>query len=77
MGEHWVTENCTHNITCVDEENQIQSVTLGCAENATCQMIGGGYTCKCDGGYFGNGFEECDPIGCTDENGNDRSVSFS
>ena len=56
-------------------DKSIADIGPECVENAECVTGGGQPTCECVEGFTGNGFEQCDPLQCEDEDGQMREVS--
>lgn len=50
---------------CTDTDECAQDID-GCAIDATCTNLDGGYVCTCNAGYYGNGFTCAQPVACAE-----------
>ncbi len=72
IGDTWTAEDCSEYVC--NAIGEVEQTAPTCGQQAECIEVDGELGCYCQPGFEGDPYDECTPITCTDEDGQEHQV---
>ena len=72
IGDSWTAEDCSEYVC--NAIGEVEQTAPTCGQQAECMEVDGELGCYCQPGFEGDPYDECTPITCTDEDGQEHQV---